>query len=49
MNTPALSTDVAQCAVTREELHFRSIEMRGFRRSDGLYEVEGRVGVRYGP
>jgi hypothetical protein len=29
--------------VTREELHFRRIDMRGFRRSDGLYEVEGRV------
>lgn len=28
---------------TREELHFRRIDMRGFRRSDGLYEVEGRV------
>ncbi|HSV83113.1 MAG TPA: DUF2889 domain-containing protein [Ramlibacter sp.] len=30
-------------AVTREELHFRRIDMRGFRRSDGLFEVEGRV------
>ena len=29
--------------VTREELHHRRIEMRGFRRSDGLYEVEGQV------
>lgn len=29
--------------VIREELHFRRIEMRGYRRSDGLYEVEGRV------
>lgn len=29
--------------ITREELHFRRIDMRGFRRSDGLYEVEGRV------
>lgn len=29
--------------VTKEELHFRRIEMRGFRRSDGLYEIEGRV------
>ena len=28
---------------TREELHFRRIDMRGFRRSDGLFEVEGRV------
>jgi hypothetical protein len=30
-------------AVTREELHFRRIDMRGYKRSDGLYEVEGRV------
>jgi Protein of unknown function (DUF2889) len=30
-------------SVTREELHRRSIEMRGFRRSDGLYEIEGNV------
>ena len=29
--------------VTREELHFRRIDMRGWRRSDGLFEVEGRV------
>ena len=29
--------------VTREELHFRRIDMRGYRRSDGLYEVEGCV------
>jgi len=29
--------------VTRQELHFRRINMRGYRRSDGLYEVEGRV------
>lgn len=29
--------------VTREELHFRRIDMRGYRRSDGLFEVEGRV------
>jgi hypothetical protein len=27
--------------VTREELHFRRINMRGYRRSDGLFEVEG--------
>ncbi len=30
-------------AVTRKELHFRRIEMRGWERSDGLYEVEGHV------
>lgn len=29
--------------VTRSELHFRRIDMRGFERSDGLFEVEGRV------
>jgi hypothetical protein len=29
--------------VTREELHFRRIDMRGYRRSDGLFEIEGRV------
>lgn len=29
--------------VTREEIHCRRIEMRGFRRSDGLYEVEGHI------
>ena len=27
----------------RDELHFRRIDMRGYRRSDGLFEVEGRV------
>lgn len=27
----------------REELHFRNIEMRGYRRADGLYEIEGRI------
>ena len=30
-------------AVTRKELHFRKIEMRGWERSDGLYEIEGHV------
>lgn len=29
--------------VEREELHRRTIEMRGYRRSDGDYEIEGRV------
>jgi len=36
----ALSPDAA---VTREELHTRHIEMRAFKRSDGLYEVEGHL------
>ena len=30
-------------AIAREELHFRRIDMRGYRRSDGLYEVEGQL------
>ena len=42
------ATDPAQDAapaeaVTREEMHWRSIDMRGYRRSDGLYEVEARL------
>lgn len=27
----------------RDELHTRRIEIRGYRRSDGLYDVEGRI------
>jgi len=42
-----LSNDQASTGIredaTREELHSRRIDMRGFRRSDGLFEVEGRV------
>ncbi|WP_228898152.1 DUF2889 domain-containing protein [Acidovorax sp. Leaf73] len=34
-----MSTD----AVTREELHNRGVDMRFYRRSDGLFEVEGRL------
>ncbi len=30
-------------ATNREELHFRRIDMRGYRRDDGFFEVEGRV------
>lgn len=30
-------------ATREEELHFRRIDMRGWRRSDGLFELEGRV------
>lgn len=29
--------------VTREALHFRRIDMKGWRRSDGLFEVEGQL------
>ena len=40
---PAASAIGADARVTREELHFRRIDMRGYRRDDGMYEVEGRV------
>lgn len=40
-SSPAELVDEAN--VVREELHFRRIDMRGYRRSDGLFEVEGRV------
>jgi hypothetical protein len=30
-------------AVRRRELHLRTIEMRGYERDDGLYDIEGRV------
>ncbi|MGF6372882.1 hypothetical protein OKW40_005698 [Paraburkholderia sp. RAU6.4a] len=33
----------ANADVTREELHFRRIDMRGFRRSDGLFEAEAHL------
>jgi hypothetical protein len=33
-------------STTREELHLRRIDMRGYKRSDGLYEVEGSVSDR---
>jgi hypothetical protein len=29
--------------VRRRELHLRTIEMRGYEREDGLYDIEGRV------
>ena len=32
--------------VTRHEMHHRRIDMRGWGRSDGLYEVEGRIADR---
>lgn len=37
------SAPVSGKDVTREELHFRRIDMRGYSRSDGLFEIEGRV------
>lgn len=36
-------TQLPAPAVPREELHFRRIDMRAFRRADGLFEVEGSV------
>lgn len=29
--------------VSREPLHHRAIDMHGYRRSDGLYDIEGRI------
>ncbi|MGE8576155.1 MAG: DUF2889 domain-containing protein, partial [Burkholderia contaminans] len=31
--------DIPHDGVTREEIHHRQIDMRGYRRSDGLFEV----------
>jgi hypothetical protein len=42
-NTPPPLPSPPAADVTKDELHFRRIDMRGFRRSDGLYEIEGRV------
>lgn len=42
MNSPVADT-TAIVPPTRRELHFRRIDMRGFQRDDGLFEVEGRV------
>ena len=30
-------------SLDRELLHIRNIDLRGFRRSDGSFEIEGRV------
>jgi hypothetical protein len=30
-------------SVPREEVHCRRIEMRGYRRTDGMYDIEGRL------
>lgn len=42
MNDNSDSADIADTS-SRELLHTRRIEMNGYRRSDGLYEVEGRL------
>ncbi len=36
-------TDTPHTPIGRRELHFRRIDMRGWERDDGLYEIEGRV------
>lgn len=33
----------ANAEIEREQLHTRSIQLTGYRRSDGLFEVEGRL------
>ena len=43
LSQPEISQPADGPEITREEMHFRRIDMRGYRRSDGLYEVEGRV------
>jgi len=44
-DVPALAdrASSAEAAPARQELHCRRIDMRGYRRSDGLFEVEGRL------
>ncbi|WP_433705336.1 DUF2889 domain-containing protein [Paraburkholderia sacchari] len=39
--TASISPALAQDGVTREPLHVRHIAFEGFRRSDGLFEIEG--------
>ena len=41
--TEPTATAAATGEVTRHEMHHRRIDMRGWGRSDGLYEVEGTV------
>jgi len=43
VNSTASLSDFARDPGPREELHFRRIDMRGYRRPDGLYEIEGRI------
>lgn len=38
-----MSKGMTPNAITREEMHRRGIDLRFLRRSDGLYEVEGRL------
>jgi hypothetical protein len=40
---PSPETPPRSLEPSRSEIHFRRIDMRGYRRSDGLFEVEGQV------
>ncbi|HSW19872.1 MAG TPA: DUF2889 domain-containing protein [Ramlibacter sp.] len=40
---PGKANESTASDLTREELHFRRIDFRGFRRSDGLLEVEAQL------
>ena len=42
-DNPLPTRGAAPGGVSREELHHRRIDMRGYRRSDGLFEVESRL------
>jgi hypothetical protein len=42
-NSPARPPLLSDEDVSREELHFRRIDMRGYQRSDGYFELTGRV------
>jgi len=43
VNPAASLSDFARDPGAREELHFRRIDMRGYQRPDGHFEIEGRV------
>ncbi len=45
-STPENDSKTFDGGVTREELHVRQIEFRGFRRSDGLFEIESQLADR---
>ena len=44
--TDTMRAEPSTGEVTRHEMHHRRIDMRGWGRSDGLYEVEGHVADR---
>lgn len=41
-----LPHDIPHDGITREEIHHRQIDMRGYRRSDGLFEVTASLADR---